>query len=84
MSPFPFSCPETKEPKDMKAPERVDEHPEGRYHLSCLGLLYLSLCFYLIYFVSLLLCLFFLRVSKLHFFRCISAYSSNHLAGCPQ
>lgn len=31
ISPFPFSCSERKEPKDMKAPERVDEHLEGRF-----------------------------------------------------
>lgn len=36
MSSFPFSCSERKEPKDMKALERVDEHLEGRYYLSCL------------------------------------------------
>ncbi|XP_071327938.1 chordin isoform X1 [Trachinotus anak] len=31
MSPFPVSCTERREPKDMNTPERVDEHPEGCY-----------------------------------------------------
>lgn len=45
ISPFPFSCSERKEPKDMKAPERVDELLEGRYYFSCLWLSFALLLF---------------------------------------
>lgn len=45
---FPFCCTDRKEPKDMTAPERVDEHPEGRYHIFILSLTlffsFLGLC----------------------------------------
>lgn len=56
ISPFPFSCLERKEPKDMKAPERVDEHPEGRFYLFCLQRIFSQTTF--LYLIFLLYCVF--------------------------